>query len=139
MKKIDNNTYLLVLKKGDNVVDKLKEFHKEVDYKLCKVEGIGALEKVNMSYAHVTENGVNYEKRDFNDDYELLSFNGNLSTFNDETIVHIHIAISDDKFLTYGGHLNSAVVAVTLELFITVYDVNISRSYDEETALNLIK
>ncbi len=139
MKKINNNTYLVVLKKGDLVMDKLREFHKEVDCNLCKVEAIGALKNIELGYAHVTENGVNYAYRTFKDDYELLSFNGSISLLNDNSLPHIHLAIADETFATYGGHLKEAEVAVTLEIFITVYEEKVTRSLDNEFKIGIIE
>ncbi len=139
MKKISNNAYLLVLKKGDLVMDKLREFHKEVDYNLCKVEAIGALKNIELGYAHVTENGVNYEYKTFKEDYELLSFNGSISLLNGNSLPHVHLSIADETFATYGGHLKEAEVAVTLEIFVTVYEKKVTRSLNNEFKIGIIE
>ncbi len=139
MKKINNNTYLLILSKGDLVMEKLKEFHKDVGYNFCKLEAIGALKNVELGYAHITNSGVNYEYKVFEDDYELLSFNGSISLLNDQSLPHIHLAIADKNFATYGGHLKEAEVAVTFELIITVYDEKINRSLNNEFKIGIIE
>ncbi len=139
MRKINSNTYLLVLKKGDIVMDKLKHFHSKVGYNFCKVEAIGALKNVEIGYAHITEDGIKYSYKVFEDDYELLSFNGSISLLNDASLPHIHLTIADDKFQTYGGHLKDAEVAVTLEMVITVFEEKVTRSLDNEFKIGLIE
>ncbi len=139
MKKINNNTYLLVLSKGDLVMEKLRAFHKTVNYNFCKVEAIGALKNVELGYAHVTENGVNYEYKTFKKDHEVLSFSGSISLLNGDSLPHVHLAISDETFATYGGHLKEAEVAVTLEIIITVYDEQVTRSLNNEFKIGIIE
>ncbi len=139
MKKINDNTYLLVLGKNDKVMEALMDFHKYIGNKFCKVEAIGALKNVEMGYAHVTDNGVNYAYKTFPNDYELLSFNGSISLLDGKSLPHIHLAIADDMYMTYGGHLKEAEVAVTLEVIITVYEAQIGRSLDNEFKIGIIK
>ncbi len=138
MKKIDNNTYLLVLKKGDLVMEKLRKFHEIVDYNFCKVEAIGALKSIELGYAHVTDNGVRYSYKTFEGDHELISFNGSISLLNGESLPHIHLAIADETFSTYGGHLKEAEVAVTLELIITVYEEKVTRGLNNIFKIGII-
>lgn len=53
--------------------------------------------------------------------------------------MHIHLSAGDRENKVYGGHLNSAVVSATCEMFIQVIDGTVERKFDEGVGLNLFK
>ena len=55
-----------------------------------------------------------------------------------EPIAHVHITLSDDKFRAIAGHLWSAVVSGTVEIYIMTFKAAIKRAKDPETGLNLL-
>lgn len=61
--------------------------------------------------------------------HEVLVTTGNItSDDNNETIVHCHISLGDNNYQVFGGHLKEATVAITAEIFITVFEnINIKR------------
>jgi predicted DNA-binding protein with PD1-like motif len=65
---------------------------------------------------------------------------GNITEFNEVPQVHAHAVLSrcDETLECLGGHIRSAVVAVTLELCLWQVTQPLLRGYDEDIGLNLI-
>lgn len=119
----------------------LKEFgNTYAEKRLSQVEGIGALRNIHLGIASYNENhDIIYSNDLFTSDYEVLSMKGNLSSYHDASFPHIHVTLAGVGYEVIGGHLHDAEVAVTMELFITVFHEEIKREYDDETGLNLLK
>ncbi|GAB4379766.1 MAG: DNA-binding protein [Calditrichia bacterium] len=133
-KKIDN-LFLLQLKRGESVLDSLRSFAQEQHLNSGMIQAIGALEKVTLGY--FDRNSRTYLKQDFDDVYELVSLNGNLSRVGEEPFWHIHVVLADRNFQTTGGHLFAATVAVTFEAFLTALPWKLVRIHDKSVNLNL--
>lgn len=69
----------------------------------------------------------------------MTSLMGNISIKDSQTYLHCHVTASNDDYNTIGGHLISATISLTGEIFITALDGKISRYLDNETGLNLFK
>ncbi len=69
---------------------------------------------------------------------EILSLIGNITSMNNEPYLHVHITVGDENGKAFGGHLNKAIISVTGEIFITVYDAFVDRFKDEEIGINLM-
>ena len=76
-------------------------------------------------------------KKNFNEDYELTSLIGNVSTKDNKPFLHIHVNISNQKCQAFGGHLFSGDIIATGEIKIFITDTEINRSYNDETGLYL--
>ncbi len=135
-KKIDTG-FIVRCDIGDEVVSSLGGFAAKNSIHSGTVRGIGALEKVVLGYFDVKSK--QYIRREFDGVFELLSLSGNFSKKGNETILHCHVVISDKEFHVFGGHLFSAVVAITGEFYIIPGGKEIRRGPDEATGLNLIK
>ena len=72
-------------------------------------------------------------------DHEIASLAGNVTLMNGEVYLHLHATIGGQDNIAYSGHLNSAVISVTCEIFIDAYDGKVDREKNEETGSNLIK
>lgn len=64
---------------------------------------------------------------------------GNITTKNGEIYLHLHMNTSGADYNTIGGHLISATISLTGEIFITQIDTAIERFHDKNTGLNLFK
>ncbi|MEO0142947.1 MAG: PPC domain-containing DNA-binding protein, partial [candidate division WOR-3 bacterium] len=80
-----------------------------------------------------------YIKKQFKGEYEFTSFLGNISYFEEEPVIHIHVTITDKRFNAYGGHLFFGYVPATLEIIIFPFDKKLLREKDTDTGLNLLK
>ena len=56
-----------------------------------------------------------------------------------DVYLHIHATLSDGENFTIGGHLTSAVITGSCELFVTAVDAEINRVFNEKTGLYSLK
>ncbi|OEH85018.1 DNA-binding protein [Desulfuribacillus stibiiarsenatis] len=135
-RKIDN-TYVVRIDKGEEIIETLKKFCTEQNIKLGLVSGLGAVNKATIG---LFETGTKkYHSTELTGDFEIASLTGNISTMNGETYLHFHACLSDDKYATYGGHLNAATVSATAEIVIITFNGSVDRAFSEEIGLNLLK
>jgi len=132
----ENNRYLIRLYKDEDLFAALGEFAQKENLKAGMLKGIGALKDVELGYYHLSEK--TYDRKEFNDEYELLSLDGNLSSLSSKPLFHIHTVLGTSDFSCIGGHLFSAKVAVTTELYFFPLDVTVEREMDDEIGLNLL-
>lgn len=120
--------YVLRAEIGEEIQEALRQFAQAVNLKGAFYHGIGALTQVELAFfcTDIKE----YDRRFFNDEYELVSFMGNLSAHNGVLVPHTHVALGDRNFQTYSGHLVRGVVSVTVEIIVTPVDIALSRKED---------
>ena len=128
---------MLILSKGEKVVEQLSAFCREENILSGCFNAIGAISQVEM--AHFDPIKKHYSYRQMSGALEIVSLIGNFSRKDNEVVVHSHISISAEDMLCYGGHLKEATVAVTCEITLTDFKSNITRYFDNDTGLNLIK
>ncbi|MHA2027088.1 MAG: PPC domain-containing DNA-binding protein [Candidatus Thorarchaeota archaeon] len=122
---------------GEDVLETIEAVAAENDVRSGHVSMIGAISGAKLGYFHLEAN----EYRDFtiNEDVEVVSCMGNISTLNGKPMVHAHMIVSDEAGKCYGGHLmKGCKVSVTIELVITETSADLSRARDERTGLNLL-
>ena len=67
----------------------------------------------------------------------LLNLEGNVTEMNGETYIHLHAVFGDHDARAFGGHLKSAVIGATCEMFIEPVENVIDRVKDDKTGLNI--
>jgi predicted DNA-binding protein with PD1-like motif len=129
--------FLLVLDRGDEVIASLKEFADSERIGTASLCGIGAVRDVVLGYLDLEQK--QYLRREMGaESLELLSLTGNIARLNAEPVAHCHVIVGDREMRTFGGHLFRAVVSVTAEITLQVYEGEVSRRFDEESGANLI-
>ena len=73
----------------------------------------------------------------FNQQFEMIALNGNITRKDGKPYLHLHIALSDENYSVFGGHLNSAVVSITAEIYVTALNGEVNRRVNPETNLNI--
>jgi len=69
---------------------------------------------------------------------EIVSCIGNISSKGKESIVHAHIAVSDEKGQTFGGHVLPTCLVATAELMlIEAAGMKLERKFNDKTKLSL--
>ena len=129
--------YLVRIERGEEVMASLKVFIKKYKIKSGFLVGLGACEDLELGYFDAVKSI--YKNKEFKGEYEVTNLTGNISYFEKEPIVHAHITLSDEKFRAIAGHLWSAIVSGTVEIYITVFQAAIKREHDPLTGLNLLK
>ncbi len=135
-KKINKTIYFLRLEKDEEVINSLKNFFKKERLKSASFYGIGAGKDFIIGYYDLGKK--EYLKKKIKKECEILSLIGNISYLKKEIFIHIHIVISDKNFKIFGGHLFSAKVSATLEVFLFLMDKKLTRKLFPDIGLNLI-
>ena len=131
------NTVAVRIDRGEEILERLKEVCTRENIRLATVSAIGALGQFTVGVYNVEEK--KYYKNTFTGAYEIVSLAGNISTMEGAYYAHLHLSAADGSGVCVGGHLNSALVSATCELFLQVIDGEIDRFYDDVTGLNLLK
>jgi len=128
--------FVVKLDKGEQLVDSLIKFARQEKVDSGSVTGIGAVTNVTLGYFDREQK--KYLEKKFEEVYELVSLVGSIATINYQPILHLHIIISDRNYKVYAGHLFSAEVAVTAEMFVRAYPERLLRKKDPQFRLNLL-
>lgn len=132
-----NDTIIVRIDRGEEILDKLREVCLSEGVKLASVSAIGAVNSFTVGVFRPNEK--KYDANDFSGDYEIVSLTGTVTTMDGEYYAHLHMSAGDALGNVRGGHLNRAVVSATCEMIITVADGEINRRFDESVGLNLLE
>lgn len=132
-----NDSWVVVLRKDDRIVEKLTEFIKTENIRSGYFNAIGALSSVEL--AHYNLEKKRYSSKLIDKPLEIVSLMGNIAAKEGEVIIHAHIVVGTDQMELYGGHLKEATVAATLEVMFSEFKEVINKEYDENTGLNLME
>jgi hypothetical protein len=132
--KKSGNAYVILLEKGDRIIEALTSFCEKEKIKAGYVSGIGGVAKAEIAYYDIKDK--KYHPRVFDKPpYEIASLKGNVSLADGKIKIHAHIVLSDSEFRALGGHLNEASVFPMCEIIFTPLRTEIKRKKDEETGL----
>jgi predicted DNA-binding protein with PD1-like motif len=132
-----NNVLVIRMDRGEEIMEKLKEVALKENVRLANVNALGAVDEFTVGAYDVLEK--KYNSNTFKGVYEIVSLTGSINTMNGEYYSHIHMAAADEKGQTVGGHLNSARISATCEMFIYIIEGKVDRFKDDSTGLNLFK
>jgi predicted DNA-binding protein with PD1-like motif len=135
-KLLNNSIYCLRLDKGEEILTSIKKMCAKVGIKSGYFNGIGAAGEVTLGIFNTKQR--NYVTKHFHRDFEITSLIGNITIKDDEIYLHTHINLSDQSLKVVGGHLISALVSLTCEIFI-VKTTLIKRVRNKNIGINTIK
>ena len=129
--------YIVRLEKGEEIIQSLNRVVRENSITGGFFFGLGVGKDLRLGYfdAHTQQ----YKEKKFEGEYEFTSFSGNISKFDEETMIHCHINITDKNFNAFGGHLFEGYVPATLEVIILPLNGELIRKTDKETGLKLLE
>lgn len=130
-------SYVLRLKKDDEVVKKIIDFCNKGSITSAWFSGLGAASSANLSIYDLAKK--EYILREFSGKLEILSLCGNVGTLDGKLTVHSHATFSDETFIAFGGHVNNIIVAATCEIILHQIDTKLTRKFDEGIGLNLLE
>jgi predicted DNA-binding protein with PD1-like motif len=130
--------HILVLAKGEEVVQTISDYCARERIAAAWVQGVGAVKHVQIGY--YDEHAKEYLFKIQTGPYEVAAMQGNIVSVDGKPFAHLHAVLSkiDDSLSCIGAHVKAMVVSVTLEVLLTPLDVPISRRYDEDIGLNLL-
>lgn len=131
-----DNVYVIRIERGEEIVASLLTFCREQGITLGTIQGIGAVDNAVIGLFDPQEK--QYYSKTLTKDHEITGLNGNITSMNGAPYLHLHVNLGDAKHIVHGGHLNSAIVSATVEIFLTTCQGKVDRFQDEETGLNLL-
>lgn len=135
-KKFDD-TYVIRLNKGEEIIQSLKELCQNENIKLAEITGLGASDFVEIGVFNVYTK--EYNTKVFEGMFEITSLIGNVTKKDSEVYLHIHINFGDEDGIVKGGHLVKSVISATSEIILRKIDGEVDRRLSEEIGLNLLK
>jgi len=133
-----NNTYIVILEKGEEILSSLTEFCEENKIYSGSISGIGGTDDVTLKYYDLVKK--EYVPKKFSDgvNYEIIALNGNISRLDGKPFVHMHVTLGDPDYKVFGGHLGSANISIIAEIYINIVEGVIDRKLDEGFKLNFL-
>lgn len=128
--------YVLIFSDNDEVLSGITDFANKYHVKTAHFTAIGAFKKATSGWYDESKKAFKLHR--INEQVELISLIGNISTFNDKPIVHAHFAVGYPDGRAEGGHLIEAFTFPTVELFLTADPTPIYKHLDQPTGLDLI-
>ena len=132
-----DNTIAARIDRGEEILTELKKIALAEKIRLGQVSALGAVGDFTVGVFHTAEK--QYHANRFTGDWEIVSLVGNITQMNGEYYAHLHMSAGGTDGAVVGGHLNSATVSATCELFITVLDGTVERRFSPEIGLNLFE
>lgn len=134
--KKSGSTFILRIDRGEEIVGTLKEFCTGQKITLGTVQGIGAAGNVVIGLFETATK--EYHTTTLSGDHEITSLVGNITTMDGQAYLHLHATLSDASHRAFGGHLTSAVVSGTCEIFIHTIHARLDRTFDADVGLNVL-
>ena len=132
-----NDKILVRLEKGEEIVESIRNLAFKEKIKLGTISGIGAVNKATIGLFEVDTK--EYHTIDLEEDMEIVSLGGNITEKDGEAYIHLHMAVSNSTYNVKAGHLNSAIISSTGEIFIDIIEGSVGRRFDKEAGLNLLE
>lgn len=131
------NKYIVSIDNHTEIADALLSFCSETGIKSGSISGIGAIDSMTLRFFNPATK--KYVDRQFDEQMEIASLLGNVSTLDCKTYLHLHIVAGRSDYSTLGGHLLSARLSGAGEFFVEDFGENVERAYSEEIGLNIYK
>ena len=106
------------------------------DVRTASVMGIGALDRAVIALYDLKER--RYVETTIEEEIELVSLQGNMVRIDGAPFLHAHVVLSRRDGSTMGGHLMSARTSITVELFLTRFNLEITRTLSPHCGLKLL-
>ena len=130
-----NDTYMLRIDKGEEVIQSLTEMCEKEDIRLAEVSAIGAADYAAIGVYDLGTGTYHREELPFF--MEIASLAGSVTRMNNKPYIHLHTTLADQQNKTHAGHVIELRIGATCEMFVRVLPGEVIRKKDEEVGLNL--
>lgn len=132
--------YLIVLERGDALIQSLEEVTLGKGIKSAWLSGIGGALKVELGFYDLQAKRYNWQT--FEDTLEVTNLSGNLTLLDGKPFFHLRGNFSRSNYTVVGGHVRDLVVGGTMEINLEMLTFDSgdepNRSYSDAIGLNLI-
>ena len=129
--------WVVVLDRGDDLHASLKQAAGEAGIRSGAITALGAVDDVQLAYWNLAAR--EYERRDFDGDYEIGALVGNFALLDGQPFAHVHAVIGGRDFVAMTGHVMRARCSATVEVFVHDYASPVERRFVPEIGLNLCR
>ncbi len=130
--------YVLRLEQGDDIVKSLRQFAQTWRIRAGFFEGIGSLNKAKLGHYDFNDTKT-YKYETFEEDLEILTLSGNVSTMNSQALPHAHVTLGRRDFSVIGGHLEEGSIANMVEIGLGKRPGKLVKARDDGVGLNLLQ
>ena len=135
--RVYEDTILVRLDKGDEVVKSLLAVAERESLTLASVSGIGATDDFEVGVFDLAR--ADYEHFRFSGNHEIVSLVGNITTKEGAPYLHLHITCAGEGGRIVGGHLFEGKISLTAEIFLHTAAGSADRLRDETLGINKIR
>ena len=128
---------LVVLARGTDLLDGLREAVREASVESGSFVGLGAVEAPRLAWFDRYEQ--RYRETSLEGVWEIAGLTGNVTRYENAPRIHAHVIVSDRLCETRAGHLVGGVVGVTCEIVLTPFESPVERVFDESLRVPLIE
>ena|SRR5688572_17937220 len=128
--------YIVRIEAGEQVVATLLDFLRRENIGFANLSAAGALSSARIGFWDPARRAYAYTQ--FDEQLEVVSFVGNASLRDGEPFLHLHVALGRADLSVVGGHLQEAVVNPTIEIWLRTEEVDVRRTTDPRTGLDLL-
>ena len=132
----EEKVYAIVFLKGDEALSGLTDFAAKYKVTDAHFTGIGAISSAITAWLDLSKKM--YHPTVTNEQVEVLSLIGDIATFNNKPVVHMHAILGRRDGSTVGGHVWELNVNPTVEIFLTANTTPLNKRPDEASGLKLI-
>ena len=129
--------HFFALKRGEEIISGITGYCSGRKISSAYFSAVGAVSSAELGFYDIKKK--RYYFRKLKKDLEITSMTGNVAVMDGKIVVHAHATLSGRDYKTLGGHLKSAVVSGTCEVFLVRLKKQLKRSHDAVTGLNIIK
>jgi uncharacterized protein len=133
---IQGETHVLALEIGEELVGSILRYAEQTKMHAASIQAIGAIRNFELGFYVLDQK--QYLRKKVDEIAELISCSGNLAIKDNQPFVHVHVTAGLRDFSVIGGHLFSAIVAVTAEVILTPMPNIMKRIFNNETGLYLL-
>jgi uncharacterized protein len=134
-KKINDN-YIIRLERGEELMESLARLAECERIKSGYFSGLGAALQAELGI-YLLDKKV-YQFRNLDGPLEILSIIGGISSKDGQVFVHAHMSVADSELNVRGGHVKSATIGATCEIFLIALPGELTRSHHEDIGLHLL-
>ncbi len=131
-------TYVLIFDTNDELTEGLTRFAGEQQLSAASFKAIGALSAVQLGWFS-WESKKYKPSVQFEEQLELLSLIGDISTHDGAPQVHAHAIVGREDGTAHGGHLMMAHIRPTCEVVLVESPAHLQKQLDPESGLALIR
>ena len=130
--------HVLVLAEGEEVVQTILDYCARENISAAWIQGMGSIKHVQVGYYN--QKTREYVLKIESGPFEVASMQGNVAPADTGPFMHLHATLSrmDDSLSCIGAHIKQAVVAITLEIVLTPFEIPVTRVYNEKAGINIL-